>query len=55
MLRHVGVYRNDMMRDALIERFVSYLLCGDFDKWMSDDDYNMLMTLFSKVSSSCPK
>ena len=49
-LRHVGVYRSDIMRDILIERFVTYLLDGDFDKLISDDDYYMLTTLLSRVS-----
>lgn len=49
-LRHVGVYRSDIMRNILIERFVTYLLDGDFDKLISDDDYYMLTTLLSRVS-----
>ena len=49
-LRHVGVYRNDIMRNVLIERFVTYLLDGDFDQLISDDDYYMLTTLLSRVS-----
>ena len=49
-IRHVGVYRSDIMRNILIERFVTYLLCGDFDQLISDDDYYMLTTLLSRVS-----
>ena len=49
-LRHVGVYRSDIMRNVLIERFVTYLLDGDFDQLISDDDYYMLTTLLSRVS-----
>ena len=49
-LRHVGVYRSDIMRNMLVERFVTYLLDGDFDKLISDDDYYMLTTLLSSVS-----
>lgn len=49
-LRHVGVYRSDIMRNILIERFVTYLLGGDFDQLISDDDYYMLTTLLSMVS-----
>ena len=49
-LRHVGVYRSDIMRNMLVERFVTYLLNGDFDQLISDDDYYMLTTLLSKVS-----
>lgn len=49
-LRHVGVYRSDIMRNVLIERFVTYLLDGDFDQLISDDDYYMLTTLLSMVS-----
>ena len=49
-LRHVGVYRSDIMRNVLIERFVTYLLNGDFDQLISDDDYYMLTTLLSRVS-----
>ena len=52
-LRHVGVYRSDIMRNILIERFVTYLLNGDFDRLISDDDYYMLTTLFSRVSQAC--
>ena len=52
-LRHVGVYRSDIMRNILIERFVTYLLSGDFDQLISDDDYYMLTTLLSKVSQLC--
>lgn len=54
LLRHVGVYRNDIMRNTLIEGFVAYLLDGKFDQWISDDDYYKLTSLFSKVSSVCP-
>ena len=50
VLRHVGVYRSDIMRNMLVERFVTYLLNGDFDQLISDDDYYMLTTLLSKVS-----
>ena len=53
-LRHVGVYRSDIMRNILIERFVTYLLSGDFDQLISDDDYYMLTTLFSRISQLCP-
>ena len=53
-LRHVGVYRRDIMRNALVVRFVAYLLDGDFDQWIDDDDYYALTMLFSKVSSVCP-
>lgn len=49
-LRHVGVYRSDIMRNILIERFVTYLLNGDFDHLISDDDYYMLTTLLSMMS-----
>ena len=49
-LRHVGVYRSDIMRNMLVERFVTYLLNGDFDRLISDDDYYMLTTLLSRVS-----
>ena len=49
-LRHIGVYRSDIMRNILIERFVTYLLDGDFDHLISDDDYYMLTTLLSMVS-----
>lgn len=52
-LRHVGVYRIDIMRNILIERFVTYLLNGDFDRLISDDDYYMLTTLLSRVSQAC--
>lgn len=52
-LRHVGVYRNDIMKNVLIERFVTYLLSGDFDRLISDDDYYMLTTLLSRVSQAC--
>ena len=52
-LRHVGVYRSDIMRNILIERFVTYLLDGDFDRLISDDDYYMLTTLLSRVSQAC--
>ena len=52
-LRHVGVYRSDIMRNILIERFVTYLLDGDFDQLISDDDYYMLTTLLSRVSQAC--
>lgn len=51
ILRHVGVYRNDIMKNSLIERFLTYLLNGEFDEWITDDDYYMLTLLFSKVSS----
>lgn len=54
-LRHVGVYRSDIMRNILIERFVTYLLDGDFDHLISDDDYYMLTTLLSRVSQLCPR
>ena len=50
VLRHVGVYRSDIMRNILIERFVTYLLDGDFDHMISNDDYYMLTTLLSRVS-----
>lgn len=53
-LRHVGVYRSDIMRNILIERFVTYLLSGDFDQLISDDDYYMLTTLLSRISQLCP-
>lgn len=52
-LRHVGVYRSDIMRNILIERFVTYFLNGDFDRLISDDDYYMLTTLLSRVSQAC--
>ena len=52
-LRHVGVYRSDIMRNMLVERFVTYLLNGDFDRLISDDDYYMLTTLLSRVSQAC--
>lgn len=52
-LRHVGVYRSDIMRNVLVERFVTYLLSGDFDRLVSDDDYHMLTTLLSMVSQAC--
>lgn len=52
-LRHVGVYRSDIMRNVLIERFVTHLLDGDFDQLISDDDYYMLTTLLSRVSQAC--
>ena len=52
-LRHVGVYRIDVMRNILIERFVTYFLNGDFDRLISDDDYYMLTTLLSRVSQAC--
>lgn len=52
-LRHVGIYRNGIMRNVLIERFVTYLLNGDFDRLISDDDYYMLTTLLSRVSQAC--
>ena len=52
-LRHVGVYRSDIMRNILIERFVTYLLDGDFNRLISDDDYYMLTTLLSRVSQAC--
>ena len=52
-LRHVGVYRSDIMRNILIERFVTYLLSDDFDQLISDDDYYMLTTLLSRVSQLC--
>ena len=52
-LRHVGVYRSDIMRNVLIERFVTYLLNGDFDRLISGDDYYMLTTLLSRVSQAC--
>ena len=52
-LRHVGVYRSDIMRNMLVERFVTYLLNGDFDRLISDDDYYMLTTLLSRVSKVC--
>ena len=54
-LRHVGVYRSDIMKNVLIERFVTYLLDGDFDQLISDDDYYMLTTLLSMVSQLCPR
>lgn len=54
-LRHVGVYRSDIMRNILIERFVTYLLGGDFDQLISDDDYYMLTTLLSRMSWLCPR
>ena len=54
-LRHVGVYRSDIMRNILIERFVTYLLDGDFDQLISDDDYYMLTTLLSRTSQLCPR
>lgn len=54
-LRHVGVYRSDIMRNILIERFVTYLLDGDFDHLISDDDYYMLTTLLSRMSQLCPR
>ena len=53
-LRHVGVYRSDIMRNILIERFVTYLLNGDFDRLIGDDDYYMLTTLLSRISQLCP-
>ena len=49
-LRHVGVYRSDIMRNVFVERFVTYLLGGDFNQLISDDDYYMLTTLLSRVS-----
>lgn len=49
-LRHVGAYRSDIMRNVLIERFVTYLLDGDFDQLISDNDYYMLTTLLQRVS-----
>ena len=49
-LRHIGVYRSDIMRNILIERFVTYLLDGDFDQLINDDDYYVLTTLLSRVS-----
>ena len=52
-LRHVGAYRSDIMRNMLVERFVTYLLNGDFDRLISDDDYYMLTTLLSRVSQAC--
>ena len=52
-LRHVGAYRSDIMRNMLVERFVTYLLNGDFDQLISDDDYYMLTTLLSRVSQAC--
>lgn len=52
-LRHVGVYRSDIMRNVLIGRFVTHLLDGDFDWLISDDDYYMLTTLLSRVSQAC--
>lgn len=52
-LRHVGVYRSDIMRNVLVERFITYLLSGDFDQLISDDDYYMLTTLLSSVSQAC--
>ena len=52
-LRHVGAYRSDIMRNMLVERFVTYLLDGDFDQLISDDDYYMLTTLLSRVSQAC--
>ena len=54
-LRHVGVYRSDIMRNILIERFVTYLLDGGFDHLISDDDYYMLTTLLSMVSLLCSR
>lgn len=54
-LRHVGVYRSDIMKNVLIERFITYLLDGDFDQLISDDDYYMLTTLLSRVSQLCPR
>ena len=54
-LRHVGVYRSDIMKNVLIERFVTYLLDGDFDQLISDDNYYMLTTLLSRVSQLCPR
>nr|DAG00912.1 MAG TPA: hypothetical protein [CrAss-like virus sp. ctelJ1] len=54
-LRHVGVYRSDIMRNVLIERFVTHLLDGNFDQLISDDDYYMLTTLLSRVSRLCPR
>ena len=54
-LRHVGAYRSDIMRNMLIERFVTYLLNGDFDRLISDDDYYMLTTLLSRMSLLCPR
>lgn len=53
-LRHVGVYRSDIMRNILIKRFVTYLLSGDFDQLISDDDHYMLTTLLSRISQLCP-
>ena len=53
-LRHVGVYRSDIMMNMLIERFVTYILSGDFDQLISDDDYYMLTTLLSRISQLCP-
>ena len=53
-LRHVGVYRSDIMKNVLIERFVTHLLDGDFDQLISDDDYYILTTLLSMVSQLCP-
>lgn len=52
-LRHVGAYRSDIMRNMLVERFITYLLDGDFDQLISDDDYYMLTTLLSRVSQAC--
>lgn len=52
-LRHVGVYRSDIMRNMLAERFVTYLLNGDFDRLISDDDYYILTTLLQRVSQAC--
>ena len=52
-LRHVGAYRSDIMRNVLIERFITYLLDGNFDQLISDDDYYMLTTLLSRVSQAC--
>ena len=49
-LRHVGAYRSDIMRNVLIERFITYLLDGDFDQLISDNDYYMLTTLLQRVS-----
>ena len=49
-LRHVGVYGSDIMRNIFVERFVTYLLGGDFNQLISDDDYYMLTTLLSRVS-----
>lgn len=52
-LRHVGVYRSDIMRNILVERFITYLLNGNFDQLIIDDDYYMLTTLLSRVSQAC--